>query len=250
MSKRIRRLAIFGVLAFVAVSTLLHFAVGSTVTTLFPNWRSDTPPDQAVSIISLSRHVREEPTSAPTTPPSPPPKIIARTSIHMAPLRYLEVALTNAVRGSIRPPARRKSNLFISGPSRPRPGKLDAPAASNSVEPTPAPGSAGAKVDTGGKNDELNGTTVWGDDNPPRIVRLEPVALSVPPPQPVRIEVQVGPDGNVTGATIAQSSGDAKLDELALEAARKTVFAPATLNGLPVHGRIILEYPPPATGST
>ncbi|HXN08267.1 MAG TPA: energy transducer TonB, partial [Candidatus Acidoferrales bacterium] len=94
----------------------------------------------------------------------------------------------------------------------------------------------------GGRSEELT-ASVWGDDNPPRVLHAAQLSLASPPPKPVRIAVEIGPDGNVISARVVQSSGDQNLDDLALDAARKTVFAPATLNGLPVHGSIVLEYP-------
>ena len=247
MRGRIRRLALAGFFAFIVISAVLHFTVGSTVATFFPTWRYATPPDQAISIISLSRNVREE-REQPTPPPTAPPKIAQRTSTRIVPLRFRELSrLDAALIGSIRTPARRKSNLIIVGPKRPKPGTQEGPAASNAVEPTPSPGVAGAKLDTGGRSEELV-ASVWGDDNPPRVLRAAELSIVSPPPKPVRIAVEVGPDGNVISVRIVQSSGDPNLDELALDAARKTVFAPATLNGLPVHGSTVLEYP--AAGST
>lgn len=242
MRRRIRRLALIGLVTFVALSAALHFTVGSAVATFFPSWRYDVPPEQAISIISLSRNAHEQP-EPPTPKPTAPPKIVQRTSTHLAPLKYREITRFDTVAlASIRAPARKRSNLFIVGPKRPKPGTADAPAASNAVEPTPSPGSAGAKKDTGGSSDELS-ASVWGDNNPPRVLQAAPLAMNSPPPKPVRVAVEVGPDGDVISVHIVQSSGDANLDELALDAARKTVFAPATLNGLPVHGSIVLEYP-------
>lgn len=248
MRKNVRRLALYAVLVFTAASATLHFTVGSTVATFFPTWRYEAAPDQAISIISLSRNARE---TKPEPPPIPtaPPKIVLRTSTHLAPLKYREITRFDKIAlGSIHAPARRKSNLFISGPKLPKPGTGEAPAVSNDVQPTPSPGSAGAKADTGGTNEELS-SSVWGDDNPPRVLHLAPLALATLPTQPVRVAVEVGPDGNVISAKIVQSSGDPNVDEMALDAARKTLFAPATLNGLPVHGSIVLEYPA-TTGST
>jgi TonB family protein len=248
MRKQVRLLAIVGVIAFVAVSAAVHFTVGSTVATFFPSWRYEPAPDQAISIISLSRNVRDTKPD-PTPVPTAPPKIVLRTSTHLAPIKYREMTrFDTVVLGSIHAPARRKSNLFVSGPKLDKPGTLDAPGASNDAQPTPSPGSAGAKRDSGGPNDELTASE-WGDDNPPRVLHLAPLALATAPPQSVRIEVEVGPDGDVVSARIVQSSGDAGFDAAALDAARKTVFAPATANGLPVHGTIVLEYPA-TSGST
>lgn len=249
MRTKVRRLALIGGLIFIVASAALHFTVGSAVATYFPTWRGATPPDQAISIISISRNVREEP--KPRPPPTAPPKIVTRVSSHLAPLRYRELtSFEKSQLALIRAPARRKADLYITGPKRAKPGTQDAPGATNAVEPTPTPGAAGAKVDTGGANDEVV-ASVWGDDNPPRVLQAAPVAISTPPAKPVRIAVDVGPDGNVISVRIIQSSGDADLDQQALDAARKTVFAPATANGIPVHGSIVLEFPPASTtGST
>jgi TonB family protein len=248
MRRRIRYLALAGFLAFIAISAVLHFTMGSAIATYFPTWRYATPPDQAISIISLSRNARER-HEPPTPEPTSPPKIVQRTATRIVPLKFREMSRSDASQiGSIRTPARRKSNLFIVGPRRPKPGTEEGPAASNAVEPTPLPGAAAARLDTGGRSEELI-ASVWGDDNPPRVLHAEQVSIASPPPKPVRIAVEVGPDGNVISARVIQSSGDQNLDDLALDAARKTVFAPATLNGLPVHGSIVLEYPA-TTGST
>jgi TonB family protein len=251
MRRKVRRLALIGGLTFVVASAALHFTLGSAIATYFPAWRAAAPPDQAISIISISRNVREERHQPPTPPPTAPPKIATRVSSHLAPLRYREItSFEKAQLASIRAPARRKADLYVVGPKRTKPGTEDAPGATNAVEPTPSPGYAGAKVDTGGTNDETV-ASVWGDDNPPRVLQAATLTLSTAPPKPVRIAVDVGPDGNVISVRIIQSSGDPQLDQQALDAARKTVFAPATANGIPVHGSIVLEYPPAATtGST
>jgi TonB family protein len=250
MRSRIRRLALIGGLIFIAASTAFHFLLGSAVANYFPSWRYAAPPDQAISIISISHNVREERQRPPTPSPTAPPRIVLRTSSHLAPLHYREMtSFEKAQLALIRPPARRTSTLYVVGPKRTKPGMEDAPGATNAIEPTPSPGVAASKVDTGGPNEE-NAASVWGDDNPPRVIQLAQLT-SAQPPKTVRIAVEVGPDGNVISMRILQSSGDSDVDAAALEAARKTVFAPATANGIPVHGSIVLEFPAPATtGST
>src|ERR1700716_3732904 len=109
MRRRIRYLALVGFIAFIAISAVLHFTVGSTIATYFPTWRYATPPDQAISIISLSRNVREQRVQ-PTPVPTSPPKIVQRTSTRVVPLKYREITRFDAaVMGSIRAPARKKS---------------------------------------------------------------------------------------------------------------------------------------------
>ena len=251
MQRRARRIAFYFLIAFIAVSAFVHFTLGSTVATLFPSWRYQPMPEQAISIISLSQMIRQQRVPPPTPPPPPPPKVVKRTAQHLAIIKYREFGSRDARVATIRPPARRKANLFIAGPEQPKPGTKDAPVATNVMRPTPEPAKAGAaRSDTGGSQDELNGNIVWGDDNPPRVVRLAPIAMTNAPQRPVRIEVEVGPDGNVLSVKLLQSSGDTNLDEQVMDAARKTTFAPATVNGLPVHGTMVLEYPEGTTRST
>jgi TonB family protein len=249
MRRNYRRLTIVAILVFLVASAALHFTIGSAVATFFPSWRYAPSPDQAISIISLSHKALEQRQEPPTPSPTAPPKIVTRNASHLAPLKYREITgFEKAQLAAIVAPARRRSNLYIVGSRRPKPGTQEAPAVTNAVEPTPSPGSAGAPKDTGGSNDESS-ASVWGDDNPVKVLQAVPVAFSTAPAKPVRIDVEVGPDGNIVSLRIVQSSGDPNVDDLALDAARKTVFAPATLNGLPVHGSIVLEYPPASSGS-
>ena len=58
----------------------------------------------------------------------------------------------------------------------------------------------------------------------------------------VTVEICVAADGAVTDAEIVESSGHAELDEAALGAARTARFAPATVDGVSVSGRIRLTF--------
>ena len=251
MQRKVRRIALILLLAFIAGSAVLHFTVGSTFTALFPTWRYAAAPDQAISIISLSHLMRQQRIERPTPPPSPPPHVVKRTATHLGIMKYRELGSGELSMASIRPPARHTAKLVVPGPGLAKPGRVDAPVVTSTEAPTPAPARvASAKVDTGGSADELNGNIVWGDDNPPRMLRLAPVASTTTPDHPVRLEVEVGPDGDVLNVKLLQSSGDSAFDELVMDAVRKTTFAPATVNGLPVHGTTIIEFPPAATRST
>ena len=86
---------------------------------------------------------------------------------------------------------------------------------------------------------------------PPQSVPMTDVAaIDTPPPEypmalacdgiggTVELEVTVGIDGSVTGATTRQSSGQPALDAAALESVRAWRFRPATRNGEPVEVRI------------
>ncbi|HET8817914.1 MAG TPA: energy transducer TonB [Xanthomonadaceae bacterium] len=85
----------------------------------------------------------------------------------------------------------------------------------------------------------------------PQPVQMTDVAaIDTPPPEypmalacdgiggTVTLEVTVGPDGSVTGATTRESSGQPALDAAALESVRAWRFRPATRNGQPVDVQI------------
>ena len=54
--------------------------------------------------------------------------------------------------------------------------------------------------------------------------------------------VQIDTDGNVTRASISKSSGFERLDEAALEAARKARFTPAKVGGVARSARANLPF--------
>lgn len=85
----------------------------------------------------------------------------------------------------------------------------------------------------------------------PQSVQMTDVAaIDTPPPEypmelacdgiggTVTLEVTVGTEGSVTGATTRESSGQPALDAAALESVRAWRFRPATRNGQPVEVRI------------
>jgi protein TonB len=55
----------------------------------------------------------------------------------------------------------------------------------------------------------------------------------------VEVQVLVGENGRVQEVTLGESSGDASLDEAAMEAVRKWRFEPAMKNGMPVRAWVI-----------
>jgi protein TonB len=54
--------------------------------------------------------------------------------------------------------------------------------------------------------------------------------------------VQVRADGSIGAVTVEQSSGFARLDEAAVEAARRSSFAPAIRGGRPVAENHRIEF--------
>lgn len=80
-----------------------------------------------------------------------------------------------------------------------------------------------------------------------RVVRLAPVDSSVAQIVTMAtvavIEVRIGPHGEVQAATVSKSSGYPMLDSRAVDAARRTIFAPRTLNCIPTAGEYLLQIP-------
>jgi TonB family protein len=246
----LRRRAVIVFVAFVALSTAVHFTLGPGLTKLSPHWAASNLPDQALSIITLSHKEQPQALPSPTPSPTPPPIPLPRTKRDLALLKYREIGSDVRLRMDVRPPARRASTIILehAAPLRPQDKSKDADVVVAMPEPTPQasqpPGSA--RADTAGKQDELSGSIVWGDDNPPRLLRQAPLAIEDHATGTVRIEVEIGPDGQIISARVVQSSGDASVDQAALDAARNSTFAPATLNGMPVHGTKTLDYAPGA----
>lgn len=245
---RIRKRVLFALALFVIGSAFLHVSFGASVAAMSSFWRNAGPADSNdVSVITLSRSERD-PIEKPTPTPTPTPVIAKRTAINIAQLKHLELdrearlAITHRV-------SRRVSQITLDKPAKFKPADDSAPRVAATVDPnTQTHAATSATAYTGGSSDELANAVVWGDDNPARVVRASALPAGLPEtPRPARVDVEVGPDGNVISVTLSQSSGNPDFDAAALAAAKQSVFAPATLNGLPVHGTCTLEFPNAST---
>ncbi|MBC5826023.1 MAG: TonB family protein [Candidatus Eremiobacteraeota bacterium] len=241
-------------LGFVLGSAALHFVAGPLVRSLVPMLGDNIAPEGRVSIITLSQMLRDRPTPRPATTPTPPPIVAQRTHMHAAPLKYRELSANRIVlKPNVHPPARRKVKIVLNRPRPPEPTEApEALVAAPTAEPAQVARrvDSSAPADSGGSQDQTSGSIQWGDDNPARVIKQQPLVAALGPAKRTKVEVEVGPDGNPLNVKVLQSSGDAALDEAALEAARRSSYAPATLNGLPVHGTCIVEYPAGETNST
>lgn len=239
----VRRRTLVAGLAFVALSTAFHFIMGPTLSAIAPMWRPADREGQTVTVFTISRLLRERTPPAPT--PEPRSTILPNSMRHVLaaaqPLQHREIALVRQ-----HAPAARVTTHFrqvsIDAPPRTRSDVRPPPIVPVSNRPTPVPQASEApQPDTNGRIDHLAGAVVWGDDNPARALRLMPIGAAAAG-RHVRVEVEVGVDGKPVSAHIVQSSGDAAVDQAALEAARASNYAPATLNGLPVHGNCVVEF--------
>jgi TonB family protein len=250
-AQRFRRRAFITLWIFIVLSLALHFTMGPTVTAISPIFRVADTPDQGVSIVTLSR--AKLAIVKPTPTPSPPPKIYRRTIANVAPMKYLEFG-SKTLRHSIKPPARRTSMLSVHPEVAPSPvNGPDAGAATDLVPAKARTQGDSAQSDSGADRSRVAGTVVWGDDNPPRVLTfasLGAAGASATNGRHVRLEVDIGPDGDVLSIRIVASSGDATFDAAAIDAARKSTYKPATLNGLPVHGTCTIDIPQAATATT
>ncbi len=242
-----RRGAVAALGAFVLLSTALHFALGPEVTKLSPHWAAADDTDQVVAVVTLSRKEESQPVARPTPTPTPSPIPLPRTRRDLTLLKYHELGVDTRMH-SIHPPARRHTIILDRAPDlTPHEDAKDAKVVAAVPEPTPQTSQAqgAAKVDTGGRQDQLNGSLQWGDDNPVRLIKAAPLGVDDRATGIARVEVDVDPDGSVIGVRLVQSSGDASVDQAALAAARASTYAPATTNGMPVHGSCVIEFPPP-----
>jgi periplasmic protein TonB len=238
-------------LLFLLLSASLHFVLGPTIEAIAPHWQYAALPDQAMSIVTLSHRQQTEVQPAPTPTPTPPPSTVKRTKRELALLADKEMASQYSLKMRIVTPSRRTERILIDHPQKLAPNVKapTAPVVSLNPEPTPeaSPTAGAARVDTTGTNEET-ASMEWGDDNPARIVKRAALAIDDAAPGIARVEVQVGPDGQVLSVELLQSSGNTAVDDAALEAAQTSTFAPATVNGVPVHGACVLDFVP--TGPT
>jgi len=241
-----RKRTAVGLVAFVFLSAFVHLTLGTEVTNLSPHFAASDLPD-SVSIVTLSR--KEELQKMPPPPtPTPSPRLLPRTNRDLALLKYREMAKIANVRMSVRPPARRHVRIIIEHPVKPvsdeRIAHVVAAAPVPTPEPTQTPGDS--RTANGGTPD-LSGNVVWGDDNPVRIIKTAQLGIDDHAPGTATVEVEVGADGQILSVRLVKSSGDPNVDDAAVAAARASTFAPATLNGLPVHGTCDLDFPPTAS---
>ncbi|MDQ2817389.1 MAG: TonB family protein [Candidatus Eremiobacteraeota bacterium] len=253
-ARRLRRLGAISFAGFLLLSAGLHFVAGPLVRAVLPLVNDRIAGQGPVSIITLSRMERDRPTPTPAPTATPPPLVALRTQMHVAPLKFRELTANRIVlKPNVHPPATRRVRIVLLRPQRLQP--TTAPETVVAAPTAPPVGmtrrvEASARADSGGTQTDLSGSIQWGDDNPARLIKQAPMIAPADAMKRARIEVEVGPDGNPLRARIIQSSGDAVLDEAALEAARKSSYAPATLNGLPVHGTCVVEFPPSESSST
>jgi TonB family protein len=248
----VRKRTVAALTAFVVISAGIHFVIGPAMTAISPHWDYSILPKQALSIVTLSRRQQPEATPKPTPPPTPPPIPLPKTNRNLALLKYREMGLDVKMRAALRTPARRLSTIVLEhhAPVQPHEQSPEGNVVVAMPEPTPETPTTGSSRAATASNGDLLGSTVWGDDNPPRPIKRAPLAIADNATGTALVEVDVDPSGVVVTVRLVRSSGDASVDQAALDAARNSTFAPATLNGMPIHGTCTLEYAPPGAPTT
>jgi TonB family protein len=241
----VRRRTIVALAAFLVVSAALHFTLGPAMTAISPRWDVTKVADQAISIVTISKRDAAEPTPRPTPTPTPPPVKLPKTARRLALLQLREMGADERMH-TVLPIAHRTSMIVLEKrvAFHERPASPTGPVVAVAMPPTPVPSAAPGDARTATANSgDVSGSMVWGDDNPPRIIKTAAVASTGTGNGVARVAVSVAPDGSVTDVELVQSSGDPAFDQAALAAARGSSFAPATLNGMPVHGTCIVDFP-------
>lgn len=192
-------------IAAIAISLLLHLVLAGYLRWPFGHPSSETEVVR-VRQITISRIV-------PRTPPPPAPMPSPQT--------------TPAVKTKVVPPAvssRGTKGTRVAQVVSPVSGATPAPPA------TPAPTAPAAALGKPCLDHDIS-PAVQGTAPP---YEIPPDVRASRASGTAQIQVQIDPQGAVTGATIAQSSGNAGLDAVAMQVAKSLAYMPALVKCKPV----------------
>lgn len=195
-------------LTAIAVSLLVHLLLAGYIRWPFPS-PSNEPVIVHVRRITIARAV-------PHTPPPPTPRPV--TTPHPAPA-------VSAVKPKVVPPP-----IAPRGTSGPAVARTAAPAASSAAPsatpvPTPAPTTGAQRCMDRDVTPAIAATAAP--------VEIPPEARAAKVNGTAAIRVQLDPQGRITSASVAQSSGNAGLDAVAMEMARGATYTPALVKCKP-----------------
>jgi protein TonB len=213
-------------IGFILFSVVLHFAVGGATETLFPKFKVEaTPPPQIVTVQTMLHTPKPtpKPTPTPQPTPTPPPPKNTPAPVHIK-LNVVKQVTTDNSTGPAEaaytpPPAGNQQGVPTAVPTV-------APA---TPAPTVAPpsGPITATDATFAYQAPLDYPQIAKDEN------IQGTAI---------VLVTIGVDGTLVSATIAESSGNASLDQAALKAARESRYQPYLVNGKPVEQQYKIVY--------
>jgi len=215
-SVRRRRAIAFATLAFVALSALIHFAVGPLATLLkFPE--PDAAPKQLPFIITITKLVH-----APQPPRTPKPVPVRRVRVMMTQPRRATPAKVRQMTRLTQPQAAAHVNQPVA--AQPLPSPAITPSPRGVVADTPAPietpvDASDVIVDARFRNQQrpvYPDIAIFGDEE-----------------GTVVILVTIGPDGEIINARVEQASGSLAIDQAALKAAEASTYMPPEVDGQP-----------------
>jgi TonB family protein len=190
-------------IAAIAISILIHLILAGYLRWPFgqPTAETQVVKVRTITVARIPAHTPSPPTPVPTARALPKPSVIP-------------VAVTS--RGTKGPPVARVV--------APVSGKTSAPAA------TPAPAASPTSLAQACSQHDISPA-----------VRASAPPIDIPPDVraskasgTAQIQVQIDPQGSVTAAAVAQSSGNAGLDGLAVQMARSATYSPALVKCKPV----------------
>jgi protein TonB len=220
-SKREKYSLVLCSFAFIAFSGVVHTMIGSMGEGLMPHFTVQvTPSPQTIIIIPGPKHT-PKPTPTPhITSTPPPPKVTPPTVPAVHPPK--NNARDNHDIGPTEAPYVVPTTPVVVTPSAPP----ATPTAQPSAAPTP------------------NAPVVIDESRFKYKAPLEypPIAMQQNIEGTVVVLVTIGPDGTLLSATIDVSSGNASLDEAALNAARASLYTPYLANGVPTEQQYKIVY--------
>jgi protein TonB len=206
--------------AFIAFSGFVHTMVGSMGYGLMPHFTVEATPSPQVVIFTTRPKPTPKPTPTPhVSPPPPPPKVTPPILPAVHPPKY--VSNVHSGVGPTEAPYIQPTPGVVT-PSAPPETPIPQP----SIAQTPA-----------GPIAPREGTFKYKAP-----LDYPEIAIQQGIEGTVVVLVTIGPDGTLISATIAESSGDASLDEAALNAARASLYTPYLANGVPMEQQYKIVY--------
>jgi periplasmic protein TonB len=211
--KRERKtIALFSV-AFIGVSALTHWVLGSAGAGMIGAWPTAAPVPQQTIIISIDPTPTPKPTPTPVATPTPPPQRQQTQHQQQQPRRVVTIPVV---------PPRRQDDTGTPAPATPTDAS---PGPSIGGTPAPATATPGNPADGGTYKDAtfLNKVSpVYPDFCKESGIQGVVIVL-----------VTLGPDGRVLDARVEQPASCGALDQAALEAARKSTYTAPMVDGKP-----------------
>jgi protein TonB len=220
-----------------ALSILIHLIFGG----LFSNYKAPVYEKQEVTKVSMTKRIRvatppptprPTPTPKPTPPPTPPPPRITpppKRQKPPPPLPKLKVEIPKTTSKSVPRVKSVEPQYNVKAGSQQGVPQGNVASAKPAPVTTPGPTEAPPRPACAVPNADartINAATV----ETPEIAK-EQGATGI-----AEIRVDLSATGKVLGVSVYKSTGNAALDQAALEAARSSTFSPDVVNCVPVAG--------------